>query len=411
MTLQAKLTVGSVLLATLMVSFLSAMDLSNVMQLEFQGAFDRADLVKGMAVDAVIDTLGRNREVNWQVALRDTALTQKLIKLLIASRGILSIDVVAAENNQVIASPLENRLGSIANPPYPEFGPLVKQGSWEEKVKVLFSDEPHSYMLQEPLGSASGVRILYVRVILSPALLKPPVMESLLGHAKVAGISVVGAALLTFLLSMVAFRKLGRIGEMLDLATRGEYQAEVLPPAKTATDELSVMASKVSLLGQRLRGAQYEVSDLRGNIDHLLQDLQDGVFVFNRELRLVFASGSVEKFLGRDRSELPGQPLSEVFSPSTILGLLIEQSWEAGRSLRNRRVPVTVGAEGAAGTAAVVLVSVDLLESVPGGPAGGSRILVRLQRPRSAAQDQSRNFSPLTGWRRSAGFRAGSRTR
>jgi signal transduction histidine kinase len=381
MTLQAKLTVGSVLLATLMVSFLSAMDLGNVMQLEFQGAFDRADLVKGMAVDAVIDTLSRNREVNWQVALRDTAFTQKLLKFLTSSREILSIDIVAAENNQVIASALENRLGSITNPLYPEFGPLVKQGSWAEKVKVLFSDEPHSYMLQEPLGSSTGVRILWVRVIIAPALLKPTLVASLLGHAKVAGISVVGAALLTFLLSMVAFRKLGRIGEMLDLATRGEYQAEVLPAAKTATDELSVMASKVSLLGQRLRGAQYEVSDLRGNIDHLLQDLQDGVFVFNRELRLVFASGSVEKFLGRDRSELPGQTLSEVFSPSTILGLLIEQSWEAGRPLRNRRVPVTVGAEGAAGTAAVVLVSVDLLESVPGGPAGGSGILVRLSDP------------------------------
>ena len=67
------------------------------------------------------------------------------------------------------------------------------------------------------------------------------------------------------------------------------------------------MASKVSLLGQRLRGAQFEVSDLRGNIDHLLQDLEDAVFIFNRELRLVFASGSVEKFLGRERAELPGQ--------------------------------------------------------------------------------------------------------
>ena len=44
------------------------------------------------------------------------------------------------------------------------------------------------------------------------------------------------------------------------------------------------MASKVSLLGQRLRGAQFEVSDLRGNIDHLLQDLEDAVFIFNREL-------------------------------------------------------------------------------------------------------------------------------
>ena len=74
------------------------------------------------------------------------------------------------------------------------------------------------------------------------------------------------------------------------------------------------MASKVSLLGQRLRGAQYEVSDLRGNIDRLLQDLEDAVFIFNRERRLVFASGSVEKFLGRERADLPGQTDRAIFS-------------------------------------------------------------------------------------------------
>ena len=77
---------------------------------------------------------------------------------------------------------------------------------------------------------------------------------------------------------------------------------------KPATDELSVMASKVSMLGQRLRGALFEVSDLRGNIDHLLQDLEDAVFIFNRDRRLVFASGSVEKFLGKQRADLAGSP-------------------------------------------------------------------------------------------------------
>ncbi len=167
---------------------------------------------------------------------------------------------------------------------------------------------------------------------------------------------------------------------MLDLATRGVYEAELLPDSKAATDELSVMASKVNLLGQRLRGAQFEVSDLRGNIDHLLQDLEDGVFVFNRELRLVFATGSVEKFIGRDRSELPGQLLGDVFPQTTMLGLLISQAAQTGRQLRNRRVPVTAAGEGGTG-AVVVLLSLDNLESIPGGPPGGSGILVRLRDP------------------------------
>src|ERR1051325_9047618 len=105
------------------------------------------------------------------------------------------------------------------------------------------------------------------------------------------------------------------------------------------------MASKVNMLGQRLRGAQYEVSDLRGNIDRLLMDLEDAVFIFSRDGRLVFASGSVEKFLGRERSDLAGQPLNIVFPPNTTLGLLIAQAAQTGRTLRNRRVPLATAEE------------------------------------------------------------------
>ena len=156
-----------------------------------------------------------------------------------------------------------------------------------------------------------------------------------------------------------------------------------MPSASDAietTDELSVMASKVSMLGQRLRGAQYEVSDLRGNIDHLLQDLEDAVFIFNREHRLVFASGSVEKFLGKSRDGLAGLTVSEVFSPSTTLGLLIAQASQTGRTIRSRRIPVGASGENS-GVLAVVVLSVDILESLPGTTGPGAGVLVRLRDP------------------------------
>jgi signal transduction histidine kinase len=379
MTLQAKLTLGSVALATLVVSFISTLDLVNLMQLEFQGLYERADLVKNLAAEAAIDT--RNRLIKEPLieALRDFGLTQKLLNLLTSSKGILSIDMVSAENNQVLASALENRLGTITYPPNPDFEKLVKEKGWVDEVALLFSQQPHYYMLQKPLGPGD-VPLFYVRVIIDPRLLRPPLIEALNRRATVAGGTVAAAVFLTFLLSMVGFRKLGRIGQMLDLAARGEYEVEVLPPAKAETDELSVMASKVTLLGQRLRGAEFEVSNLRGNIDHLLQDLEDAVFVFNREFRLVFASGSVEKFLGRNRAELPGQSVSDVFPPATMMGLLIAQASQTGRPLRSRRVPVTTAGDGVAGTV-VVLLSVDILESLPGGPSRGSGILVRLRDP------------------------------
>ena len=186
--------------------------------------------------------------------------------------------------------------------------------------------------------------------------------------------------MLTFLFSAVAVPAAGPAGPACSTWWPAASTSRRKPESKRkATDELSVMASKVSLLGQRLRGAQFEVSDLRGNIDRLLQDLEDAVFIFNRERRLVFASGSVEKFLGQRARRSAGAVDRGYLPAGTTLGLLVAQAAQTGRPLRNRRVPLAPGAKAAA--RAVVLLSVDLLETVPGSARCGAGLLVRLRDP------------------------------
>jgi signal transduction histidine kinase len=109
--------------------------------------------------------------------------------------------------------------------------------------------------------------------------------------------------------------------------------------------------------------------------------LEDAVFVFNRERRLIFASGSVEKFLGKERAWFSGQALADVFPPASALGLPIEQTARTGRSVHNRRV--TLPSQDADGTVrgAVALLSVDVLERLPGAVGTGSGVLVRLRDP------------------------------
>jgi signal transduction histidine kinase len=379
MTLQTKVTLGSVLLATVIVTLVSSLDLGSFIDLELQATAERAVVIKDVAKAAVIETLNRRRDVALFEALRDPELKQKLLSPLGSLNGVLSIDIVSAENQEVIASTLENRIGSKSY--QPDFRTLLRPGGWFEKLNVLLSKNRRYYMLQDPLGSSnSNTPSFYVRVVIYPVLIRPSLKDTLYQKAQVAILSVAGTVLLTFLFSMALFRALGHIGQMLDRFASGEFVPEILPADKTAKDELSVMASKVNLLGERLRGAQFEVSDLRGNIDHLLQDLEDAVFIFNREMRLVFASGSVEKFLGRDRADLPGQLVSAVFPPSTTLGLLVAQCSQTGRAIRNRRVPMAAAGQTVTGPA-VVLVSVDILEGLPGGPAATNGILVRLRDP------------------------------
>jgi signal transduction histidine kinase len=377
MNLQAKLTLWNVLLAVVIVVAISSVDLANTMKQQFEAALDRAETLKLVASKLVKQSLNTQLNKPMREALRDPALANDLLDLVTRAKAIVEIAVTDPATNEVWADSASDRLGTDVGP-YPDFANLVRDQSWYQKLKVLRGSDREFYQLEQQLGSGDKP-LLAVRVVVAPALIRETINPIMNKNAEVAILSVVAAIAITFVFSALAFRPLGQIRHQLDLIASGEYEPEKTAPVKPATDELSLMASKVTMLGQRLRGAQFEVSDLRGNIDHLLQDLEDAVFIFNRERRLVFASGAVEKFLGRQRADLAGQAISDVFPPATTLGLLVAQASQTGRPMRNRRVPVGSPGDTPVGVA-VVLLSVDMLETVPGASAG-SGLLVRLRDP------------------------------
>lgn len=382
MNLQARLTLYFVLLAMLLVSVIAAMDLAEDIELQFHDTLERAESLRAFASDMVVATVNRQPDKSLREALRDPALTKLLRDTMLASSAILEIAVVDPDF-EVLADSVPDHAPGERLPKYLDFRPAVTRSSWDQKLGILY--DPRYYQLESPLGppvpegAPAAAPILYIRVVIAPALMRDKIVARLRENAKGALFAVLGAVCVTFLVSTIAFRPLSRLRRQLELVASGEYE----PPKaalKPATDELSIMASKVSILGERLRGAQFEVSDLRGNIDRLLQDLEDAVLIFNRERRLVFASGSVEKFLGRQRADLTGESISDIFAPTTTLGLLIAQASETGRVLRNRRVPVNPAGESAS-PVAIVLLSVDFLETLPGGVGAGSGMLVRLRDP------------------------------
>jgi signal transduction histidine kinase len=376
MNLQAKLTLRAVLLETLIVGAISAVDLGNVIQLEFEAAENRAALVRDVATEYVAQAINRQPPQPLREALRDPLLPARLSKLMTESNELIEIAVVDP-SNQILADTYPERVG-IYSPKYREFDDLVNGAGWMQKFTLLGGGGKSYYQMESnPLVREGGAPLALVRVVVFPSMIVDKLIWPALRHsASIAVLLFAGSVALIFLASALTFRRLGQLGHMIDLVASGEFEPEkpgALPPAK---DELGLMASKVSLLSQRLRGAQFEVSDLRGNIDRLLNDLEDAVFIFDREMRLVFASGSVEKFLGKAREDLARLSLAEIFPPNTTLGLIVAQAAQTGRFVRNRRVPIAA----VGGGAAVVLLSVDMLESMPGG-ATGSGLLIRLRDP------------------------------
>jgi signal transduction histidine kinase len=375
MTLQAKLTLGTVLLATVIVAVISAAYLRNIMDLQFESALLRADLAGGRVVSDVRDTLNSHQELPLPEALASGRLSEQLKAEITYSKEIFEVAVVDPDNLILADSDAERRGERCAR--YGDLDPLVNHAGWYRKLQVLLRGDASYYQVEREMGPP----LIFVRVIVAPAFIREYMRQPLEGSANIALLSVIGAISLTFLFSAFAFRPLGRLRRQLDLLARGEYSPEQ-PARKPANDEVSIMSSKVSLLGERLRGAQFEVSDLRGNIDRLLQDLEDAVLIFNRESRLLFASGSVARFLGRERAALSGESIADIFPPSTNLGFLIAQASQTGMVIRNRRIPLEPAADRAEPGAAALL-SVDLLEAPAGRRSG---VLVRLRDPEAQRQ-------------------------
>jgi signal transduction histidine kinase len=366
MNLKARLTLSFVLLAVLLAGTISCVDLAGEINQQFGATLERAENLRTLASDLVGLSLNRQLTKPLGEAVRDPEVSTLLRDTMLASHAIVEIAVLSPDN-EILADSIPDEVGKVLLP-YDDFRPVVTEHSWYGKWRVL--REKKYYQLQQPLGPQNGPPILYVRVVVAPALIRDSILPRIEENAIVALFSVLGAALVTMLVSAVAFRPLSRLRRQIESMTSGENAPE------TATDDLSVISSRVARLGLQLRDAQFDVSDLRGNLGRLLRDLEDAVFLFNREGKLVFATGTVEKFTGLDAAALTGKTIAAAFPPDTLLGQVIAQAASAGLPLSKRRVAVEPGA--ASSIVASALLSVDPL-TAPGG--AGSGTLIRLRDP------------------------------
>jgi signal transduction histidine kinase len=363
----------------LIVGFLSTLDLQRDLERQFEATLDRAELIQRFTVSMVQQTVNRDRSLPIRdVISNNPQLDTELDQIFSFGSSLYEI-AVCDRNNVILADSDRNRVGQIYQR-VEDFRPVVDRTTAIDKLRILFQERKY-YQLEEALGADEP--ILYVRTVIYPRFISDDIKETIQHDAAIAVGSLLGAVIITFAFSTVAFRPLGKLGQTLDLMAKGEYEPAGVTPEDRPADEFGVITSKVNLLGQQLLGVKYDFSDLRGNFERLLDDLEDAVLIFGRDRGLFVASGAVEKFLGRQRSDLMGQTITEIFPPNTTLGLLLAQSVQTGRPVRNRRVPVS--RTGMANPDVnVVLLSVDLVASNPGGAPGG--VLVRLRDPEATRQ-------------------------
>jgi len=377
MSLQARLTLWAIGLTAAVVCIASALDVGSEFSRQFDATRHDAQLILqsiGEFVRYAVDH-DPNAE-SAQAAIEQDApdLSAGLNRLMRGSRPFVEV-AVCDHRQRVIADSDAARVGGTC-PRLPDWNDVVPRSNWFDRLRLVWRDQGEYEVSGDVTSARSGPSVFGVKLVLRPRLIWADLAPILKKHLAISALAIAGSMFGAFLFFSFALRPLGKLGRMIDLIAKGEYEFPSANPQTApggdSQDEFRIVASKVSMLGQQLRGAQYEFSDLKTNVERLLEELEDAVLIFARDRRLIAAAGSVEKFLGRPRTALLGETITDIFPTGTPLGLFLAQAVQTGRTLRNRRVPLEKG---------FGLLSVEFLES---SAAGG--MLIRLRDPEATRQ-------------------------
>jgi len=215
----------------------------------------------------------------------------------------------------------------------PDFSGLV-DSSFRRKLRLLYSG-PEEYDVRTPL-LLNGVPFGSVRLGVSTIFLRNE-LTPVLQHATILGaVAILFSLLFASALSRLALGPLEQISRTLDSVSAGNPDEVAEEPARQ--DEYGLVTLKIAHLGRQMRDAREIFSALKGNVDQIMANLQDGLMLFTRDSNVVLVSASVERFLGRPRRELLGRPVKELFSPDSALGLLVLDAFRLRHPFEQREI-------------------------------------------------------------------------
>ena len=148
-----------------------------------------------------------------------------------------------------------------------------------------------------------------IRVAVQTGLIRSEIFPALRSAGLLALAALLGSVFLAAVLSNVFMRPVERISAQLDHISRGQFDEQPIE----AADEFGKVSTKITQIGQQLRGVREIFSTLRENIDQILGGVQDGLLLFTPEGRAVMVSPAVEHFLGIPADQLLGRLAEDIF--------------------------------------------------------------------------------------------------
>ncbi|MCS7026567.1 MAG: ATP-binding protein [Bryobacteraceae bacterium] len=349
MSLRTRLLLLIVLLVTLIVTSLSAFHLNSMVQIWSSGAMERAELVaqqvRSLVQQRVLGeslkihpppiSVEETKKVYHQIVTQDKELSDLIQKTVAYARMIVEI-VIASDDGSILVSSNPFSHGARVRE-VPSLAGWAARSVTGRLVELIRGHQ--DYEIVVPLGLLeSREPVLTIHVILSSVFLRDALLPQVRLLAVLSAVALLASILLAVFSANLALGPLTSISKEIDRIASGGAPAAPDNDPLSKTREFAIVQSKLSVLGQQIRGAQEDVTQMRSNIESLIERMEDAVLLFDRQDRLIMVGHAAERLLECPRTELLGRTREEIFPPQQPLGSIIQQAVRLGRPTRDHLV-------------------------------------------------------------------------
>ncbi len=279
-------------------------------------------------------------------AVRSSDELQSVVRSVnLYSLTVYDINIGDSHNITLLSTTPENEEKPL--PIRPDFQQLLNTSPLQLIPKVF--GPPRVYDVVVPLDN-NGKPFASVHVGIRTTLL-----AAFYAPWRAEALSLMGAALITalvaaFLLSNIALEPMEKISRRLDYwtAAAASSDGEAASPAaiaksRTSQDTAQLVSTKIERIGQRMRNVEEVFSALKENLDQILGNLQDGILLFTADGRAVLVSEAARRLLEIPSESILGLQAQDIFNPTTLLGRILGEAYDAGATLVNEEVRTESG--------------------------------------------------------------------
>ncbi len=350
MRLKTKLVLIITGLVFLLVSIVSWLFLSQSVQQNVEENYRSTDIVAHEVLFATreaietgvrehsIDPGAPQAQMRAQIsqALRaDAPLSALLDSVISYSPTVFDITVADSASRALLST--DPMLNDRVLPYRPRYATLRYRSPF--KIIQVVTGKPRVYDVSLAL-ERNGQPFATVHVGIRTTFLLQAFRPWLLETFTFSGLAVLISLVLAAFVANLALAPLEQISRRLDAFSQDRAEDTLQEPGRDAVLQVS---NKIERIGQRMRNTEEVFSALKENLDQILSNLQDGVMLFTRDLRVVLVSSSVERFLGADRDQLLGASVDEIFDMTTVLGRMVLQAFARGESIPQTEVETETG--------------------------------------------------------------------